>query len=131
MTERKVTAITVYFFFVENLFFYVNTNPTCLRYILHILHEYLSETNLSILNSKALRISECFISLGTKSHIFRPRQGNDSVPWQPEYSLLLLIELLLRRSYRLILGTKSSFTVSGATLVLTLSSSVARACIFL
>ena len=49
----------------------------------------------------------------------------------PEFTLLLLNELLLRRSYRLILGAKSFFIISGAMLFLTLRISVARACVFL
>ena len=46
---------------------------------------------------------------------------------QTEFALPLWNELLRRRSYRLILGTKSSFNISGAILFLTLNFSVARA----
>ena len=78
-----------------------------------------------ILNLKALRDTDSFISLGTKSHIFGPRQDTDSVPCQTEFALLLLKELLLRRSYGLILGGKvRSFIISGAALFLTLNISI-------
>ena len=43
------------------------------RYILHILHGHPSGTHLLILNLKPLRDSDSFISLGTKSHIFKTR----------------------------------------------------------
>ena len=37
------------------------------------------------LNLKALRVSNCFISLGTKSYIFEPRYDTDSVSCQTEF----------------------------------------------
>ena len=46
---------------------------------------------------KALKDSDFFISLGAISHIFGPRWDTDSVPWQTEFTLLLLNKLLLRR----------------------------------
>ena len=61
------------FYFTKKLAFYVTINPTCPRYILHILHGHPSGTHLLILNLKPLRDSDSFISLGTKSHISRPR----------------------------------------------------------
>ena len=39
-----------------------------------------------------------FISLGTKSHIFGPRKDTNSEPYHTDFTLLLLNELLLRRS---------------------------------
>ena len=48
-----------------------------------------------------------------------------------QFNVLLWNELLLRRSYRIILGTKTSFKISGAILLLTFNISVTRARIFL
>ena len=53
--------------------FNVNINPTCPRYTPHILHGHSSGTHVLILDLKALRVSDCFVSLGTKSHIFETR----------------------------------------------------------
>ena len=76
MTEHlyaKIIVITYNFISLKTSFFKVIVNPTCPRYILHILHGHPSWTNLLILNLKPLRDSDSFISLGTKSHIFGPR----------------------------------------------------------
>ena len=59
----------IQFDFTENQFFYVIINSTCPRQILHVLHGHPSRIRLLILNLKALRVSDSFISLGTKSHI--------------------------------------------------------------
>ena len=49
--------------------FYITINS----YISHILHGHLSGNPLLVLNLKALRYSDSFISLDTKSNIFGPR----------------------------------------------------------
>ena len=97
---------------------------------MHILHGHPSGTQLLILNLKAFRDSDSFISFGTKSHIFGPREKPNSVPCQTEFTLILLNGLLLQRSYDLILVEKISFTISGTILFLALNISAAKACIF-
>ena len=52
--------------------FYVNINPTCRQYTLQILCGHSSGTHFFILSLKVLRISDCFISLDTKSRASRP-----------------------------------------------------------
>ena len=47
--------------------------PNHLRYTLRMLHANLSGIHFSILNLKALKVSDCFITLDTKSHDFGPR----------------------------------------------------------
>ena len=54
-----------------------------------ILHGHPSETHLLILNLKALRDSNCFISFGTKLHVFGPREDTNSVTYQTEFFLLI------------------------------------------
>ena len=75
MTEHLYAMITVITYNLISLktIFYVIINPTCPRYILYILHGHPSGIRLLILNLKALRDSDSFISLGTKSHIFEPK----------------------------------------------------------
>ena len=126
-----IIVITLWFYFTEKQFFYVIKSPTCLRYILHIIQGHPSGTNLLILNLKALRDADSFISLGSKSYIFGSRKDTNKVPYQTEFTLLLLTELLLRRSYGLILWAKCFFIISGAILFFILNIAVARACVFL
>ena len=69
-----VTMVTYNFISLKTSFLcYYKPHLTCPRYILHILHGHLSGTPPLILNLKALTDSDCFISLGTKSHIFGHR----------------------------------------------------------
>ena len=80
MTEclyAMIIVITYNFISLKTNF--VIIDPTCPRYILHILHGHHSGTHLLISNLKPLRDSDSFISLGTKSHVFGPRKYTDSV----------------------------------------------------
>ena len=106
-------------------------HPTYIRYILVIFYERPSGIHLLDLNIKALRQSDFFVSTGTKSYIFEPRQDINSVPCPRELTFFLINEFLLQRSYGLILRTKSSFIIYGAILFLTLNISVAGTCTFL
>ena len=71
MTEHLYTMIIVILYFTEKVVFYVVTNLTCPRYILHILHghPYGSPQHL-ISNLKTMRDANSFASLGAKSQIF-------------------------------------------------------------
>ena len=60
-----IIVITYNFISLKTNFFYVIINPTCSKYILHILHGHPSGTHLLILDLKALRDSDSFIFLGT------------------------------------------------------------------
>ena len=122
-----IIAITYNFLSLKTRF-YVITNRTCSRYFLYILHGHPSRNHVLILNLEALRDSDSFISLGTKSDIFRSRLSTDSVPCQAEFTLLLLNKMLLLRWTHLV---ESYFIFSGAILFLALNISVARAYIFL
>ena len=48
--------------------------------IIDILHGHSKGTQFLILNLKEKRVSDSFNSTGTKSHIFGPKNDNDSVP---------------------------------------------------
>ena len=65
--------IVINFNSLKTFFFYVIIHPTCQRYILHNLHGHPSGTHLLILNFKALRDSDSFISLGPNPVAFGPR----------------------------------------------------------
>ena len=49
------------------------------RKIRHSLQGHLEGTHFLMLFLKILRLSGCFVSTGTNSHIFGPRKDNDSV----------------------------------------------------
>ena len=72
MEHTMIIVITYNFISLKTSFFYDIINPTCPRYILHVLHGNPSGTHLFILHLKALRDSDSFISLGIKSQIFGP-----------------------------------------------------------
>ena len=62
-------------------------NPTCCRYILQSLHEHCKSTNILNFLLKILKDCDNLMSLGTRSHIFGPRNGMDSVPYLMEFTL--------------------------------------------
>ena len=64
-------------------------------YLPNIYFAYSSGIHLLILNLKALRDSNHFLSLCTESYNFGPRYDTNSVPCQTEFTLLLLNQLLL------------------------------------
>ena len=105
MIEHLYTIIIVitYNFILSKTRFLCYYKPHLPKICLYILHGHSSGTHLLILNLKALEESDSLISLGTISHIFGPRSNTDSVTCQKEFALILLNELLLRRSYGLIL----------------------------
>ena len=48
-------------------------------YLLYVRFTYSKGTRFHIFNLKEYRVSDCFNSAGTKSHIFGPKNDNDSV----------------------------------------------------
>ena len=61
-------------------------NPTCCRYILQSRHGHCKGTHFLIFLLKILKDCDNLISLGTRSHIFDPRNEMDYVPCLIEFN---------------------------------------------
>ena len=83
-------------------------NPTFCMYILQSRHGHCKGSYFFIFLLKILKDCDNLISLGTKSHIFGPRNEMDSVPYLTEFSLHLCNVSLRRKLY----GRETSINIS-------------------
>ena len=74
---------------------------------------YCKGTHFLIFLLKMLKDCDNLISLGTRSHIFGPRNETDSVPCLTEFTLRLCNVSFRRKLYRRETGTNISFKMSG------------------
>ena len=88
-------------------------NPTCCRYILQSRHGHCEGTHFLIFILKILKDCDNLISLGTRSHIFGPRNEMDSVSCQIEFTLCLCNVPFRRKLYGRETGTNISFKMGG------------------
>ena len=120
-------VITYNFISLENSFFLCYYKPHLPQmYFTYSTWTFFRDPSLN-LNLKALRDSDSFISLGSKSHIFGSRFS--AMPdriYSPS-----LKRSVIKKVIRTYFWSKSSFIISEAILFLTLNISVARACVFL
>ena len=84
-------------------------NPTCCRYILQSRHGHCKGTHFLIFLLKMLKDCDNLISLGTRSHIFGPRNETDSVPCLTEFTLRLCNVSFRQKLYGRETGTNISF----------------------
>ena len=88
-------------------------NPTCCRYILQSRHGHCKGTHFLIFLLKMLKDCDNLISLGTRSHIFGPRNETDSVPRLTEFTLRLCNVSFRRKLYGRETGRNISFRIGG------------------
>ena len=84
-------------------------NPTCCRYISQSRHIQCKGTYFFIFILKILKDCDNIISLGTRYHIFGPRNEMDSVPCLMEFTLHLRNVSFLQKLYECDTGTNISF----------------------
>ena len=88
-------------------------NPTFCMYILQSRHGHCKGSYFFIFLLKILKDCDNLISLGTRSHIFGPRNEMDSVPCLTEFTLRLCNVSFQRKLYERETGTNISFKMSG------------------
>ena len=88
-------------------------NPTCCRYILQSRHGHCKGTHFLIFLLKMLKDCDNLISLGTRSHIFGPRNEMDSVPCLTEFTLCLCNMSFQRKLCGRETDTNISFKIGG------------------
>ena len=88
-------------------------NPTCCRYTLKNRHGHCKGTHFLIFLLKILKDCDNLISLGTRSHIFGPRNETDSVPCLMQFTLRLCNVSFRRKLYGRKTGTNISFKMGG------------------
>ena len=97
------------------------TNPTCCRYILQSRHKHCKSTHFfKFLLLKILKDCDNLMSLGTRSHIFGPRNEMDSVPCLTEFILRLCNVSFWRKLYGREMGTNISYKMGGEKPCITL-----------
>ena len=90
------------------------TNPTCCRYILQSRHKHCKSTHFfKFLLLKILKDCDNLMSLGTRSHIFGPRNEMDSVPCLTEFILRLCNMSFRRKLCGRETGTNISLKIGG------------------
>ena len=95
-------------------------NPTCYRYILQSRHGHCKGTLFLIFLLKILKDCDNLISLGTRYHIFGPRNETDSVPCLMKFTFRLCNVSFQRKLYGHETGTNISFKMGGENLCKTL-----------
>ena len=95
-------------------------NPTCCRYILQSRHGHCKGTHFLIFLLKILKDCDNLTSLGTRSHIFGPKNEMDSVRILTEFTLRLCNVSFRRKLYGRETGTNISFKMGGEKLCKTL-----------
>ena len=88
-------------------------NPTFCMYILQSRHGHCKGSYFFIFLLKILKDCDNLISLGTRSHIFGPRNETDSVPCLTEFTLRLCNVSFQRKLYERETGTNISFKMGG------------------
>ena len=88
-------------------------NPTCCRYILQSLHWHCEGTPFLIFLLKILKDYDNLMALGTRSHIFGPRNKMDSMPCLTEFTLHLFDMSFRQKLYGRETGTSISFKMDG------------------
>ena len=88
-------------------------NPTCCRYFLQSQHRHCKGTHFLIFLLKILKDCDNLILLGTRSHIFGPRNEINSVPCLIKFTLCLCNESFQQKWYGHKMGTNISFKMGG------------------
>ena len=88
-------------------------SPTCCKYISQSRHEHCKGIHFFIFVLKILTDCDNLISLGTRFHIFGPRNEMNSVPCLTEFTLRLCNVSFRRKLYGREKGTNISFKMGG------------------
>ena len=87
--------------------------PTCYRYILQSLYWHCKGTPFLMFLLKILKDYDNLMALGTRSHIFGPRNKMDSMPCLTEFTLHLFDMSFRQKLYGRETGTSISFKMDG------------------